>query len=398
MGAPAEAADHYPACVEKYWVRQVEQAYPEHDRGSALAQLDHPIRQLSDLFTCDRPKTYKNYGAAAETLLGYGIFFYPQTWTRVRYPVIEAHELRGWRAPHGRPIRILDIGSGMGAASASLAHLAIARLGASQAHITCVDHSGQALVQTHAVAATLREHGTPITIETRQGDFRKNGVLPEPKNGTYDLIVISFALNEAFGSDRNDDAYAWIRRLKPLLDREGLLLITEPALRTTAEFLYQLTDRVATDGLFHVWGPQLHNGPCPAHYTGKYWSHEVRPFSPPPSLEWVNRKLFRGIHDLKFSFSILGLREAKAFPPSKLWIRLASPMSQMKGHFLFTGIASDGEKYTYDLPTRGYNKDELVAIQSIQRGDTIEVETVDPLSQHLRVPRPEAIIYHYQAR
>ena len=79
-------ADYYPSSIESYWLSSLLKAFPGEDRSSALEKLEEPIQALSDAFTCERPRAFKNYGKAAEALLGYGIFYYPQTWTRVRFP------------------------------------------------------------------------------------------------------------------------------------------------------------------------------------------------------------------------------------------------------------------------------------------------------------------------
>lgn len=391
-------ADYYPISLESYWVRQVQQAFPDDFRDAALERLHVPIQSLSDLFTRDRPKTYKNYGGAEAALLGYGIFYYPQTWTRSRFPLIEAAELRGWRAPTERAIKILDIGAGMGAASSSLAQLCVQRYGCPAADITLVDHSPQALAQTHALKQVLETEGVPITLSTRKADLRSREALPKPKDETFDLIIISFALNEAFGENQEKKAVAWIRKLKPLLNEGGLLLIIEPALRPQSESLYKIADTLINSAVFHAWGPQLHNGACPAHYDGKYWSHEVREWTPPASLKQVNKHLWRSVETLKFSYTLLGTTAPNIYKPEQTMFRLVSPMSKMKGHYLATGIATDGQKYVYDIPTRGYNRDELFALDAIERGDVIEVAELEKLADRFRIPRPEDVIYHYQPR
>ncbi|MGB0373268.1 MAG: small ribosomal subunit Rsm22 family protein [Opitutales bacterium] len=391
-------ADYYPPSLEAYWVREAQKAFPEDFRDEALRKLHDPIQSLSDLFTRDRPHTYKNYGNQETALLGYGIFYYPQTWTRCRFPLIEAAELRGWRAPTSRPVSVLDIGAGMGAASSSLAQLCIQRYGSPGADLTMIDHSSEALGQTHALRTALEQEGMRISVSTRRADMRSREALPTPKEATFDIIVISFALNEAFGEHQEKKAIAWLRKLKPLLNAGGLLMILEPALRPQSESLHRIADRLVSDAVYHAWGPQLHNGPCPAHYDGKYWSHEVREWTPPKSLKEVNKHLWRSVETLKFSYTLLGTQAPNSFEPSPEFFRLVSPMSQMKGHYLATGIATDGNKYTYDIPTRGYNRDELVLLENIERGDVLEVAELKKLSDRYRIPRPEDITYHFQPR
>ncbi|MEM9026649.1 MAG: methyltransferase, partial [Verrucomicrobiota bacterium] len=327
-------ADYYPPTIEAYWVREVMKAYPEEFRGDALRKLHEPIQSLSDLFTRERPNTYKNYGNREDALLGYGIFYYPQTWTRSRFPLIEAVELRGWRAPSNRPATILDIGAGMGAASSSIAQLCIQRYGSPGAELTLIDHSSEALGQTHALRGVMEREGMSLSILTRKADMRSREALPKPKEASFDLIVISFALNEAFGEHRQKEAIAWLRKLKPLLNDGGLIILIEPALKPQSESLYKISDSLINGGVYHAWGPQLHNGPCPAHYDGKYWSHEVREWTPPKSLIEVNKQLWRSVETLKFSYSVLGNQAPNHFTPSPSFFRLVSPMSQMKGHYL----------------------------------------------------------------
>src|SRR5262245_61000648 len=116
---PERSAREVPADVEAFWVEQARRrAKGEPTPLAAVARATDDVAALSDLFTVARPKRFPDYGGDAQAV-AYGLWFFPQTWCRVRFPLLEA-VARGWEPPRERPARVLDLGAGTGAAGLSV--------------------------------------------------------------------------------------------------------------------------------------------------------------------------------------------------------------------------------------------------------------------------------------
>jgi SAM-dependent methyltransferase len=367
-----------------HWLARARAVTGAADTHEALEKLRPATQRLSDLFTAERPGgKFPDYAAAPALLAAYGLFFFPQSYARVCAALDQPARFRGWRpvARPGEPLRVLDLGSGAGAcglgAIAVLRELAPGR----DAHLTAVDHSPAALAALREVAA---EAG--VSVETHTADLRRADVVLA-NIPPQDVVVAGFSANEVFGGDaaalRN-----WLASLRPRLASGGLLLVLEPALRETAIPLQRAADALAAAGVFHRWAPDLGDAPFPlldataaANGTGRnanagrFHPHEVRRWTPPESLAFLNRTLFRDVGVLKFSYTALGVEAPPPLPTSLVVFRLVSPLEPQKGRVVCAGVAADGRRLTVEIPVRGLAKSEVKAFAAAwERGDVLGAE------------------------
>jgi len=127
--------------------------------------------------------------------------------------------------------------------------------------------------------------------------------------GEFDFIILANVLNELFIGDE-----CLISRFELIsavagrwLARRGFLILLEPALRETSRQLLQLRDRLLVSTNLKVYGPCVHNRPCPAVSKDhpKDWCHEDRAWTPPEAVGEVNSLLGNRKDSLKFSYVIL---------------------------------------------------------------------------------------------
>src|SRR5690606_37972667 len=96
----------------------------------------------------------------------------------------------------------------------------------------------------------------------------------------------------------------------------------------------------------------------------------------------LNRHLFRSVRDLKFSFLLAGPPSASGAGPDTVSanrMRLVSPLSEMKGRYVWTGCAGDGLRYEYEIQKRDLSREESIKLKAIERGDLVEVSASKPL-------------------
>ena len=365
----------YPQWLEKWWVERALRELNAPDLAAASARLESEIQRLSDLFTTERETRFGDYGRDEGLLLAYGLFFFPQTFVRSSFPVREAIEPRGWRPPgDGRAIRLLDLGSGLGGATLGTAHALAGAFPGLSVEALAVDQSTASLATLRELAKMQPDGGGQLTLETARGDLR-TWFAKENQGRRWDWIVASFSVGEAFFGQPTEAIDPWLHAALGHLTDNGLLLILEPALRETAERLEAARDRLARMPGRHIWAPCLHHGPCPLLAEGSHWCHEVRRQVPPESLAWLNRHLHRNIHDVKFSFLLVGNHAPKrpweSGDPAQT-ARLVTPLRIRKGRFFWGGCAADGLRHDYELQKRDVGQGAAGVLAETARGDIVE--------------------------
>ena len=398
----------YPDALESYWLARALAATGTDSVECALDRLRPAVQRLSDLFTLERPRgAFPDYASDAMALAAYGLFFFPQSFARAAMALDQPVRLRGWRpAPAvspNVPLRVLDLGSGAGPCGLAILAQVHGLAPERPLELVAVDHAPGALAVVRELVSCVLPPAVPVGVETRAGDLcRPEGVLSGLP--PQDVIVAGFSANELFGGADAPALQRWFAALRPLLAENGLLVVLEPAFRATATTLQGVSDALAGAGIFHRWGPDLSDAPCPLLRGGRAWSHEVRRWVAPESLAYLNRRLFREIGVLKFACTVLGRTPPGPLPEGRMVLRLVSPVEPLKGRLIFSGTTVAGELFSVEIPTRGYSKREVKTFaEAWERGDVVSVapSALQPLGGGgiplLRVNSPDAFDVLYKA-
>ena len=366
----------YPQELENWWLGELDRQLGRKHTPADLRKLEEPVAALSDRFTTERSPGFAGYADDDRMLLAYGLFFFPQNFVRVQLVLNEALRVSRWTAPSGRPLRILDLGAGTGAAGLSVASR-LAQDAGRDMELHALDHSAVSLGILDRVFQVVSPTLCPLTeLFTYQGHL-----LHPPKSlaGPWDVIVVSYALNEVALSRPEDEIRSWLRTTIGELAADGLLLICEPVVKASTERIEKLRDWIMANRVAQVLAPCLHGKPCPMLALRKGWCHDVRRWQIPESVSFINRRLFREIDVLKFSFLALS-RHAQAPPPDTAdHCRLVAPVMAHKGKLVFTGCAGDGELHVYEILTRTLSRAEEDDLLSLERGERIRWPGCQPL-------------------
>jgi SAM-dependent methyltransferase len=372
-----------PYPYEAFWLERIGANSPE---DLCLQALEKPIQTLSDHFTLERPKAFSNY-TEAESLLAYGLFFFPQTFTRLQFVIKELLDTCGWSPakPPAEPIRLLDAGAGLGAGGLSILW-SLHKHFANPLHGVAYDHSPSALNFLRTHSQSLLPQGA--TLECQQNDLKH---LPKTlkQAAPLDIILFSFSLNECFSKEPPEALERYLTQLLQSLSPKGILLCVEPALKNWTPMLQGVAESIVAKHKAHLLAPGFGTA-----YPGNDLPHEVRRWDPPQSMQFLNRKLFRAIETLKFHFiALIPNALEKNWVRGPQLCRLISPMTQAKGCFLWQGWASDGKKYAYDIQTRHWSKSEIEIFSKIERGAILKIEALQAQKtpNHFRVESPNAI-------
>lgn len=383
--------EKFSSLLENFWLKKAAAAWrvpAGTDTGTLLEKTRAAVRGLSDLFTVERPRDgrFFDYMSEPKLLAAYGLFFFPQSAARADFALRRLLGLYEWSpenaadgnadAPAPPPLRVLDLGSGAAPCGFAAARILRERFPDRKIVLSALDRSRDALAAAREIASlAVAENffaAENFALETVPADLKK---LVPAKLGLppQDLILLGWSLNEAVPAP--EDAVPFLKSLAPLLSPRGALVALEPALKITAERLQRASDSFAAQPgePFFRLAPELGAHACPLLAEGVFWNHEVRKWTPPQTLEFINRTLFREIGALKFSWCALGRAPAKKFavPAGAADIlRLVAPPEITKTCLRFVGVNPRGEKKSVELPTRGLSKSEVKKIAARwERGD-----------------------------
>lgn len=381
-----------PADLEAHLVARARARAKGSTEDECIGRLARPAAALTRMFTSERPDVFPDYARDEDSLLAYALLFTPQSWARVRFPLAEAFDVRGFAVPPDRPARVLDLGVGLGGAGLSASQFLIARGNAPSVRLVAADASATALDSLRAFASLGLESLLRIDVETIEADLTAPPGPGMRRDAPYDLVLASFSFNEAFASRPDEDATRWLRDLAPLLAPTGRLVIVEPAPRVTTDRVRRVAAPLVADGTYHVHGPDLDDRLDPPPADVRFYDHEVRRWTQPHSLERLNARLQLSLRELTFSTLTLA-RTAPAPLPADVF-RLTSPIVKAKGRWIFTGLGADGVRRDYELLDRTVDADAAATLRGYERGDLFASPTATDVGQPVkrRIPDPGALV------
>lgn len=384
-----------PDFSENFWLKKAAIAHgvpADSPTGTLLEKTRADVEALSGLFTTERPRgaRFRDYMSEPKSLAAYGLFFFPQSFARAEFALRRLLGIYAWSprdsGAEEPPLRVLDLGSGAAPCGFAAARVLRECFPRRKIVLTALDRSRAALAAARELAGTPEAEklfSGKISVETLPADLKTlvpaKLALP-PQN----LILLGWSLNETVPAE--EDAVPFLKSLAPLLAEDGALVALEPALKITAERLQRAGDFFAAHSgtPFFRLAPELGSHPCPLLREGVFWNHEVRKWTPPATLEFLNRTLFRDIGVLKFAWCALGKSPAKTFgvPAGAADVlRLVSPMETTKTCLRFVGVNPRGEKKTVEIPARGLSKSEIKKTAAAwERGDVATLAgTLSPI-------------------
>jgi ribosomal protein RSM22 (predicted rRNA methylase) len=331
--APLPLSDAFYALLSRVGKAQRLQV----DDTTALAAA---VARLSHVYTRGRDALAEHALGPDAELARLG-FFLPRDLAKVLGPLAELARARP--ALFARPLRLLDVGAGLGSTSLGVArYLRLARHGCTGLSVDAVERDARALGLFQAIAAGLPGLGgefAPLSLRGHTRDARE--ALP---SGPFDLITCGLVLNEltADGAAATGGLGlldALIARLAP----DGALIVLEPALKTSARALMATRDAlVAVHPDLALIAPCVHRGACPMLANERDFCHESLPFALPPRLAEVARAAGLRYEGLSYSALVLARGEAPDRAQQGITYRVVSDPLPSKGKRELYGCGSPG--------------------------------------------------------
>jgi hypothetical protein len=102
------------------------------------------------------------------------------------------------------------------------------------------------------------------------------------------------------------------------------------------------------------------------------WCHDVRRWSVPESVAYINRKLQRSVQFLKFCFLALSNTPPPPCTPESAEVcRIVAPTAEPRGRIATLGCAADGRIHPYETQARDLSNEQRRALAALDRGNII---------------------------
>ena len=213
-----------------------------------------------------------------------------------------------------RPLRVLDLGAGLGASTWGLARALDAAGARGELRATWVDsdrgalEAGAAIVRSRGGAAgNVRVH-VDMAAHALARAVERDGAAPRER---FDVVLLGQVLSEL---DRGIDSGERVARhaamigalLEASLEPSGALVVIEPALRDRTRHLHHVRDALlGATRAPTLFAPCLHAAPCPALLHEGDWCHEDLAIDLPSWLVPVARAAGLRYQGLTFSYLVL---------------------------------------------------------------------------------------------
>lgn len=320
---------HAPPPIEAAWQSALEDAL---GRPVAPRSLGVMVERMSARYRGEEVVL-----AAADELAARALFWFPRDLPKVHRAVAELVQAG---ALPDRPLRVLDLGAGLGATSLGLLRALPAPHRV--AEVTVVDRDPRALellgrITARAVKAGIIPDGVafhPLTRDLAAPDW-------DAGLGTFDLVLAGLSLVEVAKATADTEAARGaviaerVRAILPHVAQDGALILLEPGNRHEARALHHARDAVLSSGAT-VFSPCLHQRPCPMLATERDWCHEdLASYSLPPWLIPIAK--LAGLRWEGLTWSYLVLRHdgrtlrAAVQPESRIALRVVSNTIETKG-------------------------------------------------------------------
>jgi ribosomal protein RSM22 (predicted rRNA methylase) len=329
-------------------------------------------------------------------------FSFPRDVPKAAAAVRELVTAGALRAPGGRPLRIVDLGAGLGAMTWGIVRALAASGEALSVEALLVDEDAEALSVAEAIAREARARFPQIALEVRTRTAR---LAPDLRLPTADVVVLGQVLSEV---DTQLEEEARVERhaglvaalLRDVVAPDGSLVVVEPALRDRTRHLHAVRDRLAASGEITIFAPCLHARACPVRALEGEWCHEDLAIDLPQWLVPVARAAGLRWQGLTFSYLVLrrdgaslastalataalpGSEPAPGAEPSavadgrRVRLRIISSLLRSKGKTELWGCTDQGTR----VRLRRLDRDQAesnAAWDELDRGDVVSLSDVD---------------------
>jgi len=352
-------------------------------KGKAyIAQMSDFVSQIGEGLTTKRGEFLASeYLRHKEIRKAYALYYMTTNLLKIDQPLRELSLSKSF--PQSTPFRILDLGTGTGAAmwgTLSYFHEKEERV---PLEITLTDSLPENLDEAEKFSRQFvkRLSGKP-SLNFELFDLRNPELVPEKirTSGPYHLITLMNVLNEL---KENNDVNL-LGSLISLLDENGSIILIEPATRIESRRLLRFRDMAVTKAMT-IFSPCTRQEQCPALISEDDWCHSDVDWERPPFIKAIDDIVGTLRLTLKSTYMVIRKDEmtlGKALQEESLY-RIVSERFDEKGRVraFLCGENGRNEHIINKRDLRDTNRD----FQNIRKYDVVKLTRQEPRAHDIRL-------------
>ncbi len=237
-------------------------------------------------------------------------FYFARDVPKVAGAAREAIALGRIALAKGAPLRVLDLGAGLGASHRGLARALDLAGQSGSIDVLALDADEAALDLARELGKRVPREGK-VAIELRTAARPMDQVVSHAARARFDVILLGNVLTELDLDRAPDERVARHGALisgllDNLLAKDGTLVIVEPALRPRSRHLQRVREALIAAGDAAIVAPCVHRGACPLLARDADWCHEDLEVDLPERLKPVAKAAGLRWQGLTFSYLIVG--------------------------------------------------------------------------------------------
>ena len=309
-----------------------------------IALLAKSLITLQRGLTGERVLAGDGYMQKQNLLGAYLLYYWPVSYAQTSYAFFPAIKYFAKKTGPHPAIRILDIGSGPGPASAALCSLLEQTMPGclKKISVTLTDYSPKAL----ALSKNIFTADFPqVRVETSVINFEKQKLSPLKEKEKFNIIISSHTINELWKDNENAEELKrlFAKDALSLLAPDSLLLLQEPALLKTSRSLIQLRDFLLQEKVSILFPCPYTQSPvpCPILENPNHTCHAEQKWNPPQSVATLAKEA--GLDRISFKMTFFAFTNTTSTSTDKVQLRVTSDaMLNKSGRVRF--LICDGSK------------------------------------------------------
>ncbi|OHD15344.1 MAG: hypothetical protein A2086_03735 [Spirochaetes bacterium GWD1_27_9] len=309
--------------------------------------ISNYVKQISAGLTEKRELVGTKYLNNKNFLYGYLLFYWIISYMQLRFILLDVDVNKK---------SAIDFGCGPGPLSFALADIGVR-------NIFSLDNSNNALDFVSKLSSFTNQK-----IFTKLWDGQNDMDIP---SGKFDVVTFGHIINELWKNDPDKIAKRvnLVEKIGNILNKDGIIIIIEPALHNTTKDLILLRNQLVEKG-FYILTPCINKNYCNIVDKETLSCHTDFNWTPPKIVEQIANKINLKKDMLKMSFLVIKKETAEA---EDIFRIISDPMLSKSGKIRFFICGKNG-KFTLKSDKDFSHYEDFL---SLKRGDLIQIKDCD---------------------
>jgi len=371
--------------ILSFYIKKIEQvlsdSYPELGSNPFYSPiLQKWVYNLTEIFKDQNYYKEGTYFKQKEYIAAYLSFIFPQSLFKTYLILNELVSFFPSIFSNKSKLDIADLGAGMGASSFGIYEFFSTNYKTLMLHYDVIEKNELPL-SIFKKMIDDNQYFKNANFSIKKTDIN---TFINSRDNLKDIIVLSLVLSEL----SSYDSISLIKKILRHLKKDGIFIIIEPALRKCSLNLISIRNKIIKQNI-NVLLPCLFENECQLEKQSKYWCYKELKWNAPEHIQIINRKLYRDIHNLKFSFLILSPKKIERNSLKNIYRSITSP-SLEKGKTTLKACNSNAEIINIELLKRDLSGDNKQFLE-LQIGTCFTIDDFEDKAGSIRIKKTTKI-------